>query len=44
MSAAPPKPRPDIWKCDTCGTVYGEYVNGCPHCGTVGIRSRVESI
>jgi len=35
--------RPDHWICDTCKTEYAEYVNGCPHCETVGIRSRVES-
>lgn len=35
---------PEEWICDTCGTHYAEYVNGCPHCETVGIRSRVESL
>ena len=34
--------RPERWICDTCQTEYSEYVNGCPHCETVGIRSRVE--
>jgi hypothetical protein len=34
----------DHWICDTCKTEYAEYVNGCPHCETVGIRSRVESL
>ncbi len=45
-----PYVRPDYciesagrWQCDTCRTRYAEYVNGCPHCETVGIRSRVES-
>jgi hypothetical protein len=36
--------RPDRWICDTCKTEYAEYVNGCPHCQTAGIRSRVESL
>ena len=36
--------RPEEWICDTCGSKYAEYVNGCPHCETVGIRSRVESL
>jgi hypothetical protein len=36
--------RHEEWICDTCGTKYAEYVNGCPHCETVGIRSRVQSL
>jgi uncharacterized OB-fold protein len=20
------------WQCEKCGTVYAEYVNGCPKC------------
>jgi predicted ATP-dependent serine protease len=30
-----------VWQCENCGTVYAEYVNGCPHCETVGVRSKV---
>jgi hypothetical protein len=35
--------RPGKWVCDTCLTEYAEHVNGCPHCETVGIRSRAHS-
>jgi hypothetical protein len=24
--------EPMEWVCETCLTVYGEYVNGCPKC------------
>ena len=22
------------WKCERCGAIYAEYVNGCPRCAT----------
>jgi hypothetical protein len=30
------------FKCETCGTEYAEYVNGCPHCWEAGLRSGVQ--
>ncbi len=32
------------WECETCGSGYAEYVNGCPHCWEAGIRSKVERV
>jgi hypothetical protein len=32
------------WQCETCGTVYAEYINGCPHCWEAGIRSGVREV
>jgi hypothetical protein len=29
------------WICDTCGTSYAEYVNGCPRCWDKDILSKV---
>ena len=26
------------WQCEACGTVYAEYVNGCPICWDRGLR------
>jgi hypothetical protein len=34
-------PTESEWRCETCGSGYAEYVNGCPHCWEVGIRSKV---
>jgi hypothetical protein len=34
--------RPEKWTCETCGSKYAEYVNGCVHCEAAGIRSKVE--
>jgi hypothetical protein len=31
------------WQCETCGTRFPEYVNGCPHCWEAGIRSGVRN-
>ena len=39
MSAA--SKQAERWQCETCGTVYAEYVNGCPRCWDAGIRSGV---
>lgn len=30
-----------LWVCDTCGSGFAEYINGCPHCWDAGIRSSV---
>jgi len=35
---------PNIWQCETCGSVYAEYINGCPHCWEAGIRSSVRKV
>lgn len=32
------------WQCQTCGTGYAEYTNGCPVCWERGIRSKVERV
>lgn len=32
------------WFCQNCGSSYVEYINGCPHCWSAGIRSGVIKI
>jgi len=29
------------WQCEACGTIYAEYVNGCPKCWDKGLRAKV---
>jgi hypothetical protein len=36
-----PETSKTVWQCEHCGTIYAEYVNGCPHCWDVGLRSKV---
>ena len=33
-----------MWQCETCETIYDEYINGCPHCSDEGIRSGVREV
>lgn len=37
MTAEEMKAMMQVWKCDGCGTVYAEYVNGCPRCYSHGL-------
>jgi rubrerythrin len=32
------------WQCETCGSGFAEYINGCPHCYEAGIMSSVRRV
>ena len=43
------QPQPEVkreWKCEYCGAVYAEYINGCPKCwmGEAGTSSSVRLV